>query len=70
MEIDNKLDFSSHNSNLCKRINNQFNVILLFRKLIPRDTLLKLTKRTFYRILTIVLQFGIFVGCEIHVGIS
>ena len=30
MEIDNKLDFSSHVSNLCKRINNQFNVMLRF----------------------------------------
>ena len=44
MEIDNKLDFSSQISNLCKRINNQFNVMLRFRKLIPRDTLLKLYK--------------------------
>ena len=43
-EIDNKLDFSSHISNLCKRINNQFNVMLCFRKLTPRDTLLKLYK--------------------------
>ena len=42
MEIDNKLDFSSHVSNICKRINNQFNVMLRFRKLIPRDTLLKI----------------------------
>ena len=42
MEIDNKLDFSSHVSNLCKRINNQFNVMLRFRNLIPRDTLLKI----------------------------
>ena len=44
MEIDNKLDFSSHVSNLCKRINNQFNVMLRFRKLIPRDTLLQICK--------------------------
>ena len=43
-EIDNKLDFSSHISNLGKRINNQFNVMLRFRKLTPRDTLLKLYK--------------------------
>ena len=44
MEIDNKLNFSSHISNVCKRINNQFNVMLRFRKYIPRDTLLKLYK--------------------------
>lgn len=47
MEIDNKLDFSSHVSNLCKRINNQFNVMLRFRKLIPRDTLLKKEVKSF-----------------------
>ena len=44
MEIDNKLNFSSQISNVCKRINNQFDVMLRFRKLIPRDTLLKLYK--------------------------
>ena len=44
MEIDNKLNFSSHISNVCKRIDNQFNVMLRFRKRIPRDTSLKLYK--------------------------
>ena len=43
MEID-KLNFSSQISNVRKRINNQFDVMLCFRKLIPRDTLLKLHK--------------------------
>ena len=46
MEIDNKLNFSSHISNVCKRINNQLNMMLCcaFKKLIPRDTLLELYK--------------------------
>ena len=29
-EIDNKLNFSKHISNVCKKINNQFNVTLRF----------------------------------------
>ena len=44
MEIDNKLNFSSQISIVCKRINNQLDVMLRFRKIIPRDTLLKLYK--------------------------
>ena len=44
MEIDKKLNFSSHISNVCKKINNQLHVMLRFRKLIPRGTLLKLYK--------------------------
>ena len=39
MEIDNKLNFSKHISNVCKKINNQFNVMLRFRKLIRREIL-------------------------------
>ena len=44
MEIDNKLNFSKHISNVCKKINNQFNVMLRFRKLIDREILFKLYK--------------------------
>ena len=44
MEIDKKLNFSSHISNVCKNINNQLYVMLRFRKLIPRGTLLNLYK--------------------------
>ena len=44
MEIDKKLNFSSHISNVCKNINNQLHVMLRFRTLIPRGTLLKLYK--------------------------
>lgn len=51
MEIDNKLNFSSHISNVCKRINNQFNVMLRFRKLIPRDTLQSVHLATFLLLL-------------------
>ena len=32
MEIDKKFKFSSHISNVCKKINNQLNVMLCFRK--------------------------------------
>ena len=44
MEIDNKLNFSKHISNVCKKISNQFNVMLRFRKLIRRENLFKLYK--------------------------
>ena len=44
MEINKKLNFSSHLSNVCKKLNNQLCVMLRFRKLIPRGTLLKLYK--------------------------
>ena len=37
MEIDNNLNFSKHISNVCKKINNQFNVIDYFP--IPHNTL-------------------------------
>ena len=40
----NKLNFSKHISNVCKKINNQFNVMLPFRKLIRWKILLKLYK--------------------------
>ena len=47
MEIDNqdnKLNFSKHISNVYKNINNQFNVMLGFRKLIRTEILFKLYK--------------------------
>jgi len=44
MEVDKKLNFSCHISNVCKKVNNQFNVMLHFWKLIRRGTLLKLYK--------------------------
>jgi len=42
--ISQKFNFSSLISNVCKKINNQLNVMLHFRKRIPRGTLLKLYK--------------------------
>ena len=42
--IDNRLSFDNHVSVICKKINNQFNVMLTFRKLINKETLLKLYK--------------------------
>ena len=42
MTIDNRLPFDNHVSVICKKINNQFNVMLRFRKLINKETLLKL----------------------------
>ena len=44
MTIDNKLSFDNHVSAICKKINNEFNVMLRFRKLIDKQTLLKLYK--------------------------
>ena len=42
--IDNRHSFDNHVSVICKKINNQFNVMLRFRKLINMETLLKLYK--------------------------
>ena len=44
MTIDNRLFFYNHGSVICKEINNQFNVMLRFRKLINKERLLKLYK--------------------------
>ena len=44
MTIDNRLSFDNHVSVICKKINNQFNVRLRFRKRINMETLLKLYK--------------------------
>ena len=44
MEIDNKLNFYKHILKVCKKINNQFHVMLRFRKLIRREILFKLFK--------------------------
>ena len=44
MEIDNEVNFSKHISNVGKKINDKFNVMLRFRKLIRREILFKLYK--------------------------
>ena len=42
INIDNRLCFDNYTSTFCKKINSQFNVMLRFRKLISKDTLLRL----------------------------
>ena len=59
MTIDNKLSFDNHMSVICKKINNQFNVMRRFWKLIDKETLLKLCKAFIFHIFTTVLPFGI-----------
>ena len=44
MTIDNRLYFDNYVSVICTKINDQFNVMLRFRKLINKETLLKLYK--------------------------
>ena len=44
MNTDNKLQFDKHVSSVCKKINNQLNVMITFRKLIRKATLVKLYK--------------------------
>ena len=59
MTIDNRLSFDNHVSVICKKINNQFNVMLRFRKLINKERLLKLYKAFILPHFTTVLLFGI-----------
>ena len=44
MTIDNKLQFDKHVSSICKKVSNQLNVMIRFRKLISKATLIKLYK--------------------------
>jgi len=44
INIDNRLRFDNYIPTICKRINGQFNVMLRFRKLISKDSLLRLCK--------------------------
>ena len=44
MTIDNKLQFDKHVSSICKKVNNQLNVMIRFRKLISKATLINLYK--------------------------
>ena len=37
VNIDNTLQFDSHVKNICTKVNNQINVISLFRKIVPTD---------------------------------
>ena len=53
MTIDNRLSFDNHVSVICKKINNQFNVMLRFWKPINKEMLLKLYKVFFYVLIII-----------------
>ena len=44
MNIDSKLQFDNHVSSVSKKINNQLNVMIRFRKLLSKATLVKLYK--------------------------
>ena len=44
MTIDNRLNFGSHISTVCDKINNQFNVMLRLRNIISKDTMFRLYK--------------------------
>ena len=44
MTIDNRLNFDSHISTVCDKINNQFNVMLRLRNIISKDTMFRLYK--------------------------
>ena len=44
MTIDNRLNFDSHISTVCDRINNQFNVMLRLRNIMSKDTMFRLYK--------------------------
>ena len=53
MTIDStRLSFDNHVSVICKKINNQFNIMLRFRKVINKETLLKFHKSLFCHIST------------------
>ena len=68
MTIDNKLQFDKHVSSICKKVNNQLNVMIRFRKLISKATLLSCIKpfscRNFVKIMYVcMLRDGL--GCFI-----
>ena len=44
MNIDNNLQFHNHVSNICGKVNNQANVLIRFRKLVPSAIKCKLYK--------------------------
>ena len=44
MTIDEDLNFNEHISKICKKVNNQFNVMMRFSNLISRETMLRLYK--------------------------
>ena len=59
MTVDNRLSFDNHIPVICKKINNQFNVMPKFWKLINKEMLLKLYKTFILLHFTAVLLFSI-----------
>ena len=73
MEIDNKLNFSKHISNVRKKNNYQFNVMLRFRKLknsFGGKNPLKFSKRIFYLVFIIATLSGTFVEREKRISLK
>ena len=61
--MDKDLSFNEHISKICKTINNQFNVMIRFRNLIPRNITTKLYK-------TFILPHFYYCSCLWHFGYS
>ena len=61
--MDKDLSFNEHISKICKKINNQFNVMIRFRNLIPRNITTKLYK-------TFILPHFYYCSCLWHFGYS
>ena len=68
MTIDNKLQFDKHVSSICKKVNNQLNVMIRFRKLISKATLIKLYIKPLSSLTFIIVhRCGISVAREIRI---
>ena len=59
MTIDNILNFDSHISAVCNKINNQFNVMLRFRNTFSKNTMFKFYKTFILPHFFIIVQYGI-----------
>ena len=73
METDNKLNFSKHISNVRKKNNYQFNVMLRFRNLknsFGGKTSLNFSKRIFYLVFIIATLSGTFVEREKRISLK
>ena len=66
MTIDNKFQFDKHVSSICKKVNNQLNVMIRFRKLISKAALINCIKPLSCRTFIIVHRCGISVAREIR----
>ena len=69
LNIDRKLQFGKHTSSVCRKVNNQFNVMLRLRTLITKTALVKLCfipGASSCRIFNIAHQYGISVEREMR----